>query len=86
MLINLKLLRIAFIFLLNIAEYEIFSASKYEHAKLLLVFSCLLTEKISCSAQHEKSFITSGSDQDLKTVYFSMSKKYSRGKRNIQFN
>ena len=48
LLINLKLLAIANYVLLNIAEYEHFSANKY-----------LLAEKISCSAElsMKKSFI-----------------------------
>ena len=36
-------------FFANIAEHEIFSANKYEN--LLLAFSYLLAEKISCSAK-----------------------------------
>ena len=36
------------------AENEKFSANK------ILAFSYLLAEKISCSAEHEKSFISSG--------------------------
>ena len=45
LLINLKLLIISFFFFLpNIAENKIFSGNKYE------VFSYLLAEKISCSA------------------------------------
>ena len=75
LLINLKLLTIANSFLLNIAEHEIFSANKYENANycwhfhiylqrkfLLLAFSYLFGEKISCSAElsMKKSFITSG--------------------------
>ena len=50
LLINLKLLTIANSFLLNIAEHENFSVNKYENANLL-AFSCLLVEKISCSAE-----------------------------------
>ena len=48
LLINLKLLAIANYVLLNIAEYEHFSANKY-----------LLAEKISCSAKlsMKKSFV-----------------------------
>ena len=47
LLINLKLLTIANSFWLNIA------ANKYENAnyQLLLAFSYLLAEKISCSAE-----------------------------------
>ena len=50
---NLKLLTVANSFLLNIAEHEYFFAHKYENAKcqLLLAFSYLLAEKISCSAK-----------------------------------
>ena len=51
MLIDLKILTIANSFLLNIAKHDIFSANKYEKAKLLLAFSYLLAEKISCSAE-----------------------------------
>ena len=50
LLINLKLLTTANSFLLNLAEHENFSASKYENA-LLLAFSYLSVEKISCSAE-----------------------------------
>ena len=56
LLINLKLLTILNSFLLNIAEYENFSAIKYENAKL--AFSYLLAEKFSCSAEFSmKNFI-----------------------------
>ena len=44
-------------FMLNSAEHEIFSANKYENAnnsQLLLAFSYLLAEKISCSATFSK--------------------------------
>ena len=55
LLINLKLLTIANSFLLKIAEHEDFSANKFENAnnkcQLLLAFSYLLAEKISCSAE-----------------------------------
>ena len=47
LLINLRLLTIANSFLLNIAEHENFSASKYENAN----YSYLLAEKISCLAE-----------------------------------
>ena len=53
LLINLKLLTIANLFLLNIIEHEIFSANKYENANYLLAFSYLLAENISCSADDE---------------------------------
>ena len=61
-LINLKLLTSANSFSLNIAEHENFSANKY--GNILLAFSYLLAEKISCSAEMsmKKSFITSGPD------------------------
>ena len=64
LLLNLKLLTIANSFLLNIAEHVIFSANKYEKCQLLLAFSYLSAEKISCSAElsMKKSFITSGPD------------------------
>ena len=53
LLINLKILTTANSFLLNIAEYENISANKYENANnvLLLAFSYLLAEKMSCSAE-----------------------------------
>ena len=47
-LINLKLLTIANYFFPNIAEDINFAANIYE---LLLIFSYLLAEKISCSAE-----------------------------------
>ena len=40
--------------MLNSAEYEIFSANKYENAKLLLAFTHLLAEKIPCSARFSR--------------------------------
>ena len=57
---NLIFLTITNSFLLNMAEHENFSASKYENAKFLY----MLAEKISCSAElsMKKSFITSGTD------------------------
>ena len=51
MLIDLKILTIANPFLLNIAEHEIFSANKIWKCQLLLAFSYLLAEKISCLAE-----------------------------------
>ena len=65
LLINLKLhvLTTADSFLLNIAEYENFSANKNENAnQLLLAFSYLLAEEISRSAElsMKKSLITPG--------------------------
>ena len=51
LLINLKLLTIANSFLLKIAEHENFSDNKYEKCQLLLAFSYLLAEKISCLAE-----------------------------------
>ena len=67
MLINLKLLTIAISYLLNLAEQENFSANKYENAnyfQLLLAFSYLLAEKISCSAEWsmKKKFYNLGPD------------------------
>ena len=57
MLINLKLLTISNSFFLCIAEHENFSANNIKMA-----FSCLLAEKISCSAElsMKRVFITSG--------------------------
>ena len=49
LLIKLKLVTIANSFLLNMTEYDIFSANKYENASL--AFSYLLAEKISCSSE-----------------------------------
>ena len=57
--------------MLNSAEHEICPAYKSQTVnncklhvflgkQLLLAFSYLLAEKISCSDEHEKSFITSG--------------------------
>ena len=53
--INLKLLKIGNSFLLNTPEHETFFANKYENAN----YSCLLAEKISCSAEleHEKNVL-----------------------------
>ena len=67
LLINLKLLTIANSFLLNINVHENFSANKYEKCQLLLAFSYLLAEKISCSAElsMKKSFKTSGPENRL---------------------
>ena len=47
--INLKVLKIAFFFLINIAELENFSANKYENANFFGIF--ILAEKIWCSAE-----------------------------------
>ena len=38
-------------FLLNIDEHENFSANKYENANYFQIFSYLITEKISSSAE-----------------------------------
>ena len=53
LLINLKLLKTANSFLLNIVEHENISADKYENTNynVLLAFSYLVTEKLSCSAE-----------------------------------
>ena len=53
LLINLRLLTIANSLLLNKAEHEKFSANEHENANIaiLLEFSCLLAEKILCSAE-----------------------------------
>ena len=51
LLIDMKLLAIANSFLVNIAEHEKSSANKIWKCQLLLAFSYLLAEKISCSAE-----------------------------------
>ena len=54
LLITLKLLTIANSFLLNRAAREYFFANKYKNVnydQLLLAFSYLLVEKISCSVE-----------------------------------
>ena len=61
LLINLKLLAVAFFFLLNIAEHENFS-NKCEKATVVGIF-IFIRREISCSAEHEKHFIPSGPDQ-----------------------
>ena len=72
LLINLKLWTIANYFSLKIAEHEHFSANKCENANfVLLAFSYLLAEKISCSAElsMKKVFITSGPGPNVLFAY-----------------
>ena len=51
LLLNLQLLTIANSSLLNVDEYEHFSSNRYEKCLLLLAFSHLFAEKISCSGE-----------------------------------
>ena len=58
LLINLKLLTIAYSFLLNIAEHENFSCNKYENCWHFHIYE--QRNFILSWAEYEKSFITSG--------------------------
>ena len=65
MLIIFILLTVAKCFLVNLARHENFSANKYENANYLYLYlySCLLAEKMSCSAELSmKKVFTSGLD------------------------
>ena len=60
-LINLKLLKIAISFMLNIAEHEILFANRYKNATIVGIFIFISRENFMLSrVYHGKSSITSG--------------------------